>query len=151
MRIYFNPSAWNRPFDDWSDEKVRKEAKVVIQLLEQNEAIIIASEFAMAMIKGIKNGVKYKHVFSLIREYSDELVEEKEEQLKLAERLQRACNLSKLEDSIHIILACFGNADYFATTDDEIIKKRGYIERYLGEKGYKLKVVNPLDLGGEMR
>jgi hypothetical protein len=36
-------------------------------------------------------------------------------------------------------------------TDDEIIKKRGGIERYLGEKGYKLKVVNPLDLGGEMR
>ena len=25
------------------------------------------------------------------------------------------------------------------TTDGEIIKKRGCIERYLGEKGYKLK------------
>jgi len=48
-------------------------------------------------------------------------------------------------------LACFENADYFVTTDDEIIEKRRYIERYLDEKGYKLKVVNPLDSGGEIR
>jgi len=147
MRIYLNLSAWNRPFDDWSEEKVRKEAEAVINLLEQNEPIIIASEFAIAMIKEIRNGVKYKHVSSLIREYSNELVKEKEEQLGLATELQKDCNLSKLEDSIHIILACFGNADYFVTTDGEIIKKRGCIERYLVEKGYKLKVVNPLDLG----
>jgi hypothetical protein len=80
-----------------------------------------------------------------------EIVEEKEEQLKLAEQLQKDCNLSKLEDSVHIILACFGNADYFVTTDGEIIKKSGCIERYLVEKSYKLKVVNPLDLGGEIR
>ena len=98
------------------------------------------------MIKEIRNGVKYKHVSSLIREYSTEFVKEKEEQLNLATELQKDCNLSKLEDSIHIVLACFGNADYFVTTDGEIIKKRGCIERYLGEKGYKLKVVNPLDL-----
>jgi len=151
MRIYLNLSAWNRPFDDWSEEKIIREAKAVIRLLERNEAIIIASEFAIAMIKEIRNGVKYKHVSSLIRGYSDEIVEEKEEQLKLAERLQKDCKLSKLEDSIHIILAGFGNADYFVTTDGEIIKKSGCIERYLVEKGYKLKVVNPLDLGGEIR
>jgi len=54
-------------------------------------------------------------------------------------------------DDFHIVLACFGNADYFVTTDGEIIKKRGCIERYLGEKGYKLKVVNPLGLWGEIR
>lgn len=146
MRIYLNLSAWNRPFDDWSDDRLRKEAEAVIRLLERNEAIIITSKFAIEMIKEIKNGVKYKHVSSLIRGYSNEIVEEKEEQLKLAERLQKDCKLSKLEDSIHIILAGFGNADYFVTTDGEIIKKRGCIERYLGEKGYMLKVVNPLDL-----
>ena len=151
MRVYLDLSAWNRPFDDWSDEKIRKEAKAVIQLLERNEAIIIASTFAIAMIKEIRNGVKYKHVSSLIRGYSNEIVEEKEEQLYLATELQKDCNLSKLEDSIHIILACFGNADYFVTTDGEIIKKRRGIERYLVVKGYKLKVVNPLDLGGEIR
>jgi predicted nucleic acid-binding protein len=151
MRIYLNLSAWNRPFDDWSEEKIIREAKAVISLLERNEAVIIASEFAIAMIKEIRNGVKYKHVSSLIRGYSDEIVEEKEEQLNLAERLQKDCKLSKLEDSIHIVLAGFGNADYFVTTDSEIIKKRGCIERYLVAKGYKLKVVNPLDLGGEIR
>ena len=147
MRIYLNLSAWNRPFDDWSEEKIVMEAKAVIRLLERNETVVIASEFAIAMIKEIRNGVKYKHVSSLIREYSNELVKEKEEQLNLATELQKDCNLSKLEDSIHIVLACFGNADYFVTTDGEIIKKWGCIERYLGEKGYKLKVVNPLDLG----
>jgi predicted nucleic acid-binding protein len=151
MRIYLNLSAWNRPFDDWSEEKIIREAKAVISLLERNEAVIIASEFAIAMIKEIRNGVKYKHVSSLIRGYSDEIVEEKEEQLNLAERLQKDCKLSKLEDSIPIVLAGFGNADYFVTTDSEIIKKRGCIERYLVAKGYKLKVVNPLDLGGEIR
>ena len=146
MRIYLNLSAWNRPFDDWSEEKIVMEAKAVIRLLERNETVVIASEFAIAMIKEIRNGVKYKHVSSLIREYSNEFVKEKEEQLNLATELQKDCNLSKLEDSIHIVLACFGNADYFVTTDGEIIKKRGCIERYLGERGYKLKVVNPLDL-----
>jgi len=84
-----NLSAWNRPFDDWSDEKVRKEAKAVIQLLERDEAIVIASEFAIEMIKELKNDAKYKHVSSLIREYRDEIVKEKEEQLKLAEWLQK--------------------------------------------------------------
>ena len=116
MRIYLNLSAWNRPFDDWSEEKIVMEAKAVIRLLERNETVVIASEFAIAMIKEIRNGVKYKHVSSLIREYSNELVKEKEEQLNLATELQKDCNLSKLEDSIHIVLACFGNADYFVTT-----------------------------------
>ena len=141
-----NLSAWNRPFDDWSDDRLIKEAEAVILLLERNEAIIITSKFAIKMIKEIKNGAKYKHVSSLIREYSNELVKEKEEQLNLATEPQKDCKLSKLEDSIHIVLACFGNADYFVTTDGEIIKKSGCIERYLGEKGYMLKVVNPLDL-----
>jgi len=146
-----NLSAWNRPFDDWSDDRPIKEAEAVIPLLERNEAIIITSKFAIKMIKEIKNGAKYKHVSSLIREYSNELVKEKEEQLNLATEPQKDCKLSKLEDSIHIVLACFGNADYFVTTDGEIIKKSGCIERYLGEKGYKLKVVNPLGLWGEIR
>ena len=116
MRIYLNLSAWNRPFDDWSEEKIVMEAKAVIRLLERNETVVIASEFAIAMIKEIKNDVKYKHVSSLIQEYSTEFVKEKEEQLNLATELQKDCNLSKLEDSIHIVLACFGNADYFVTT-----------------------------------
>ena len=75
MRIYLNLSVWNRPFDDWSEEKIVMEAKTVI------------------------SGVFWE------------------------------CRL-----------LCHD------TTDGEIIKKRGGIERYLGEKGYELKVVNPLDL-----
>ncbi len=77
------------------------------------------------MIEEIRNGVKYKHVSSLIKGYSNEIVEEKEELLYLATELQKDCNLYKLEDYIHIILACSGNADYFVTTDGEIIKNSG--------------------------
>ena len=87
MRIYLNLSAWNRPFDDWGDEKVRKEAKAVIQLLERNEATIIASKFAIVMIKEIRNGIKYTHVSSLILEYSGEVVEEREDKLKIVNPL----------------------------------------------------------------
>jgi|GEM_PF-1529378 len=151
MRIYINLSAWNRPFDDWGDDRVRKEAESVIRLLKRDDVVIITSEFGIVMIKEITNGVKYKHVSSMIRSYSDEIVEEKEEQFKLAIELKKDCNLSKLEDSIHIVLACFGNADYFVTTDSEIVKRGRCIERYLGKIMYKLKVVNPLDLGGEIR
>lgn len=146
MRIYLNLSAWNRPFDDWGDAKIRKEAEAVIQILAKNENVIIASDFAIMMVNGIKNGVKYEHVSSLIRQYSDEFAREKVEHLDMAIGLQKVCNLSKLEDAIHVILACIGDAECFVTTDDEILNEKRCIEKHLGKTGYKLRIANPLEL-----
>jgi len=117
-----------------------------MQLLEYSDATVISSRFAMRMIEEISSDIKYEHVYSLMREYTKELVKEEAKMLDQATELQHNCKLSKLEDALHLILACYGDAEYFVTTDQEVLNKRKRIKLQLQKLGFNINIVNPTDL-----
>ncbi|MFH1775021.1 MAG: hypothetical protein ABH874_08730 [Methanobacteriota archaeon] len=146
MRIYLDLCAWNRPYDSWDDAKVKEEAFAVMHLLERSDVTIISSRFAMRMIEEISSDIKYEHVYSLMREYTKEVVKEEAVMLDQATEIQHNCKLSKLEDALHLIIACYGDAEYFVTTDQEVLNKRGCIKSQLQKLGFDINIVNPIDL-----
>lgn len=112
MRVYLDLCAWNRPYDSWEDARVKEEALAVMHLFERSDIVIISSRFAMRMIERISDDVKYEHVYSLMKEYTRETVKEEAAMFGQATELQDNCRLSKLEDALHLVLACYGNAEY---------------------------------------
>ena len=146
MRIYLDLCAWNRPYDSWEDKRVKEEAFAVMRLLESPNVTIISSKFAMRMIEEISSDIKYEHVYSLMREYAKEVVKGEAAMLNQATKVQHGCKLSKLEDALHLIIACHGDAEYFITTDQEVLNKRGCIKLQLRKLGFDINVANPIDL-----
>lgn len=108
MRVYLDLCAWNRPYDSWEDARVREEALAVMHLLERSDIIIISSRFAMRMIEEISDDIKYEHVYSLMKEYTKEMVKEEAPMIDRATEIHNKCRLSKLEDALHLILTCYG-------------------------------------------
>lgn len=146
MRLYLDLCAWNRPYDSWDDARVKEEAFAVTHLLERSDVTIISSRFAMRMIEEISSDIKYEHVYSLMREYTKEFVKEEATMLDEATEIQHSCKLSKLEDALHLILACYGDAEYFVTTDQEVLNKSECIKLQLQKLGFSINIVNPMDL-----
>lgn len=124
---------------------MKEEALATIVLLEE-EHTVISSRFALRMIEEISDYTKYEHAYSLITEYMKEIVKEEDIMQEQATDLQRICNLSKLEDALHIILAGHGKAEYFATVDQEILNKKSCIELQMQKLGFRLNIANPKDL-----
>ncbi|NOZ76452.1 MAG: hypothetical protein GXO65_01990 [Euryarchaeota archaeon] len=146
MRVYLDLCAWNRPFDSWEVQKVKDEAHAVIALLERPDITIIGSRFAMRMIEEISWDIKYEHVSSLMNEYVKEIVKEEAVMLHQADMLQAKCRLKKLEDALHLVIACHGDAEYFVTTDQELINKNRCIKEQLQKLGFALNIANPMEL-----
>lgn len=42
-------------------------------------------------------------------------------------------------------VACFGEALFLVTCDDEVLGRRGRIEGLVAQSGYRLKVRNPIE------
>jgi hypothetical protein len=61
----------------------------------------------------------------------------------LAQDFVAICRLGSL-DALHLAAACEGGADYLLTCDDQIIDEASCIEMIVSQKGYKLKVRNPI-------
>lgn len=69
----------------------------------------------------------------------------------LARRVSAECDLNSL-DALHVSSACIGKVDWFLTCDDEILQNDHCIEELAAEKGYRLKVRNPVNyLEGKAR
>jgi predicted nucleic acid-binding protein len=66
-----------------------------------------------------------------------------EELTALARAFSSKCRLNPL-DALHVSAACLGNADSFLTCDDLVLRKRIQIANLAVEKGYRLKVRNPV-------
>ena len=53
------------------------------------------------------------------------------------------CALNSL-DALHLAAACIGKANFLLTCDDEILDNAACIETIAANKGYKLKVRDPI-------
>jgi len=139
MRIYFDTSALNRPFDDRSQTRIEVEAEAVLQLLDL--AVLGTLEFVSSEVvtHEIRRTPDDQRRTSLLK-----VAGLADETLPVTAALtSRARELGaigfKAFDSLHIAVAESGNIDFFCTCDDRLLKKSR------ATANVRLRVVSPIE------
>ncbi len=136
MKLYLDVCCLNRPFDDQSQTRVRLEAEAVLSILEmaQSEEIeIIGSDIIDDKLSEMPDRERRDKVELLLALASS--------QIALTSAIeQRANELQKWNiaplDALHLASAESAQADYFLTTDDDLLRRAK-------RAGLKVKVENP--------
>ena len=139
LKTYLDTCVWCRLFDEPS-ERIIKEANATLQILakaDRSEIEIICSTAVLAEIDLISDENKRQAVKDLVEKSSKVIIWIKEEDIKLAEEIMKFCHVDSV-DALHIAVAS-KYADVFITVDDEILKKRDCLKKYIDVK-------NPLDI-----
>ncbi|MEA1929137.1 MAG: PIN domain protein [Candidatus Auribacterota bacterium] len=136
MKIYLDNCCLNRPFDDQSQLRIRLESEVKLKIQED-----IRSGFHHLIWSYILDYENSKNPFQerleqikKWRVYSEIDIEEDSEIVGIATQISQH-GIKKM-DSLHLACAIKAKADYFLTTDDEIMKKAKLI------KG--IRVIDPI-------
>lgn len=147
VRIYLNTNVYCRPFDDQTQRRIRDEAQafmVILTLINKGKLMLISSQVVDAEINMIRNPDKQRYTRAVLRLYFKVFMALDEKINSLASELSASLRLDHF-DTRHISSACFGGASYFITCDDELLERRKEIERVLAKKGFKVKVINPVN------
>jgi len=122
-KLYLDVCCLNRPFDDWSQERVRLEGEVILSILNRiktQQWQLISSEVIEVELLKMKNVDKLKKVQQLLSFATTSIV--------LDDNIdQRSQEIEKLGfglyDSFHIASAEVGKVDILLTTDDDRLLK----------------------------
>jgi predicted nucleic acid-binding protein len=140
MRIYLDNCAFNRPFDDQSQIRIRleSEAKLYIQEKIKQQEI----ELVWSYILDVENEQNpFEERKKTIEKWKSVAVLDVAETQKL---IATANSLVKegirAKDALHVASAIEGKASYFLTTDDKLIKKLSEID--------EIQIINPVDMIG---
>ncbi|MBA3920951.1 MAG: hypothetical protein H0X31_04240 [Nostocaceae cyanobacterium] len=121
-KIYLDVCCLNRPFDDWTQDRIRLEGEAILSIMERIRALkwqLINSEAIMVGLQKMRNLDKLENIlqllgFALITINIDEVVDLCSQQLE---------NLGfGLYDSFHIACAGVAQADILLSTDDRLLK-----------------------------
>lgn len=140
MRVYFNTSALNRPFDDLSSERVRLEAEAMVALLaavEDGALEWVGSEYLDFEVSQDPDRERVRRLSGLIGLAATRV----ETSDAVAERA-RALERLKLRglDALHIASAEAGQADLLVTTDDRMIRRAAQAGRKV-----RVRLVGPVE------
>ncbi len=138
-KLYLDVCCLNRPFDDWTQERIRLEGEVILSIFERIGAkqwTLISSEAIDAELLKMKNLEKLQNVQHLLNLASASIMLDSNIDL----RSQELENLGfGLYDSFHIACAEIGKVDVLLTTDDRLI---GRAKRYA--KNINVTISNPV-------
>ena len=144
MRLYFDCCCYSRPFDNLSQSRVSCESQAILSVIAeaiQNGSIILGSSILNYEIKNIKDLNKQFKISALYRA-ANKFIPLSDEIIELAEKI-RSQTAIHLNDSLHISSAEIGQADFFFTTDDKLVKACKKIN-------LNVQIMNPLDYYLEM-
>ena len=123
MRLYLNTSAYNRPFDDLTVDRVRVEAEAVASLLaavEEGRAVLVGSEYLDFEVAQTPDQDRARRVRALLQAV-DTRIAMTPALVARARALERH-GLRGL-DALQVAAAETGKADLLVTTDDRLVKR----------------------------
>jgi hypothetical protein len=128
MKIYLDNCCFNRPFDDQSQLRIRLESEAKLQIQEDIRSGSYKLIWSyMLDYENSKNPFRERREqIAKWRTYSEEDIEESDEILKLATRLNGQ-GIKKM-DSMHIACAIKAGVGCFLTTDDGILRMAALIQ-----------------------
>ena len=144
MKIYLDLCAIQRPLDTSNQIRIVLESDAVLGIIafcENGQAELLSSEVLLYEGEQSSLPIRKEHTLAVLAKAKSIInVTEKDK--------QRAANLMpfgiKPLDALHISLAESGNADYFCTCDDKLLRNSKQI------KDLMVKVVSPVDLVQEI-
>jgi len=142
MRLYLDNCAFNGPFDDQSHIRIRLETEAKLYIQERiNERKV---DLVWSYILDIENDQNpFEEKRSAIERWKKLAVVDIEEAETLKDRANSFVAYGiKAKDALHVAAAIEGNADFFITTDDRLLKKLAEIA--------KIQAANPIDIVGDI-
>lgn len=137
MRIYLDNCTLNRPFDDQRPIRIRieSEAKLYIQEKIRNDSLHLVWSYIVDFENSQNPFAERRNAIQKWRDVAVDDIEETEELIRIAKGL--ANSGLKPKDALHVACAIAGEAEYFLTTDDRILKKLASYNR--------ISVLNPTE------
>ena len=144
MKIYLDLCAIQRPLDTQNQVRVILEAEAVLGIItfcNAGQIELISSEALVYEGEQSSFPIRREHTLAVLSKAASVInVSEKE--------ILRAADLTgfgiKPLDALHLALAETGNADYFCTCDDGILRNAKQV------KDLMVKIINPVDLVQEI-
>ena len=144
MKIYLDLCAIQRPLDAPNQVRIVLESEAVLGIVafcRTGQVELISSEALLYENE--------QNVIPARKEHTLAILANANEVIKVTEKeTQRAANLSafgiKPLDALHIALAETGNADYFCTCDDKLLRNAKKVT------DLTVKAINPVDLVQEI-
>lgn len=143
MKVYLDNCCFNRPYDDQSHLRIRleTEAKLKIQEDIRNHDIELVWSYILDYENDKNPFRERREQISQWKRYAIDDIGENKRILQMAKILLET-GIKKI-DSLHLACATQMGADYFLTTDDEILEKATSI------KG--IRVTDPIGFIKEVR
>ena len=121
-RIYLDVCCWNRPFDGFSQERIRLEAEAILLIYKKFRLgiwVLLSSDIVEAELRKTPDLQRVNLIIAALA-----IAQAK---AKLNDIIRkRAANLVKLGfkpfDAAHVASAEAANADVFLTTDDRLVR-----------------------------
>lgn len=144
MKIYLDLCAIQRPLDTSNQIRIVLEAEAVlgiITLCDIGQAELLSSEALLYEGDQSSLPVRTEHTLAILAKAKTVLNVTPKEKARAADL--KAFGIKPL-DALHVALAESGNADYFCTCDDKLLRNLQKV------KDLAVKVVNPVDLVREI-
>jgi predicted nucleic acid-binding protein len=144
MKVYLDTCSIQRPLDDQTQIRIRLEAEAVlgvIALVESKQLELLSSEVLVFESQRTTNLSRREFALEIFANASqvvqvDASIQNRAKQL-VARRVMAL-------DALHLAAAEAGNADYFCTCDDKLLKKARRL------CAATIKVVSPIELLEEL-
>ena len=121
--IYLDVCCLNRPFDDWTHERIRLEGQTILDIFKRfylGQWKLVSSETIEAELKRMSNLDKLNRIKELLEIAESKIILNDE----IDKRSQEIENLEfDLYDSFHIACAESAKIDVLLTTDDRLLRK----------------------------
>ncbi len=111
MLIYLDTNVYQRPFNDQTQKRIRREAEAFVKILDAvqtKRVTLLGSEILDFEIEQIPDQELYNRVKSYLK-LCKRILKTNERQLKIAQQLEKDCGF-KGRDALHIAPACHGKA-----------------------------------------
>lgn len=121
-KIYLDVCCLNRPFDDWTQERVRLEGEAILSIIERinlGNLKLLSSEAIAVELERLRNLSKKENILKILSVAEDiiEIDDDVEFRSQQLEQLGFG-----LYDSYHLACAEAGKVDIFLSTDDRLLK-----------------------------
>ena len=138
MRLYLDNCAFNRPFDTQRQIRIRLEAEAKLYLQDKIRGGNI--ELVWSYILDLENDQNpFRERRIAVARWASLATVDIAESPTIIERAKQLGRLGiKAKDALHVASAIEGEADYFVTTDDKLLKKLRDVR--------ECRAITPIDL-----
>jgi len=144
VKIYLDLCAIQRPLDTSNQIRIVLESEAVLGIIafcDIGQVELLSSEALLYEGEQSPLSVRKEHASAVLAKATNVLNVTDKEKFRAAEIMKVGV---KPLDALHIALAESGNADYFCTCDDKLLRNAKKV------KNLAVKVVNPVDLVQEI-